>query len=257
MASSVLETLVNTNTLSVAYAKPVIRTRHARVFTRPDVTEGPMVGLIEWGSQLILDWISQYGYLGIILLMALESATLPVPSEIVMPFAGFLVWEKADLGIPGMTLPGVILAGTIGCTLGSIAAYAVGYYAGRPLILRYGKYVLLSERHLVQAERWFDKYGGKATLIARLLPIVRTVISLPAGISKMKFKPFVVYSFAGSLPWTALLAYVGFWLGPKWRDIGSVFRGLDILVLVGAVGLIIWYVHAVRKRSSKSEEPQA
>jgi len=212
-----------------------------------------MVGLIEFGSQLILDWISQYGYWGIILLMALESATLPVPSEIVMPFAGFLVWEK----VGGMSLPGIILAGTIGCTLGSIAAYAVGYYAGRPLILRYGKYVLLSERHLVQAERWFGKYGGKATLIARLLPIIRTVISLPAGISKMKFRPFVLYSFVGSLPWTALLAYVGFWLGPNWREIGSVFRELDILVVVGAAAIIIWYVHAVRKRNPKSEQPHA
>lgn len=211
-----------------------------------------MVGLIEFGTTLILDWISQYGYWGIILLMALESATLPVPSEIVMPFAGFLVWEQ---GV--MSLPGVILAGTIGCTLGSIAAYAVGYCAGRPLILRYGKYVLLSERHLVQAERWFARYGGKATFIARLLPIIRTVISLPAGISKMKFKPFVLYSFVGSLPWTAWLAYVGFWLGPNWEEIGSVFRGMDILVVVGAVALIIWYVHAVRKRNSKSDEPHA
>jgi len=211
-----------------------------------------MVGLIEFGTNLILDWISQYGYMGIILLMALESATLPVPSEIVMPFAGFLVWEQ---GV--MSLPGVILAGTIGCTLGSIAAYAVGYYAGRPVILRYGKYVLLSERHLVQAERWFARYGGKATFIARLLPIIRTVISLPAGISKMKFKPFVLYSFVGSLPWTAWLAYVGFWLGPNWEEIGSVFRGMDILVLVGAAALIVWYVYAVRKRSSKSDEPHA
>lgn len=211
-----------------------------------------MVGLIEFGSNLMLDWISQYGYWGIILLMALESATLPVPSEIVMPFAGFLVWEK---GV--MSLPGAILAGTIGCTLGSIAAYAVGYYAGRPLILRYGKYILLSERHLVRAEKWFDKYGGKATFIARLLPIIRTVISLPAGISKMKFKTFVLYSFVGSLPWTAWLALVGYWLGPNWREISSYFRGLDILVLVGAVALIIWYVYTVRKGSSKSDEPHA
>lgn len=211
-----------------------------------------MVGLIEWGSQLILDWISNYGYWGIILLMALESATLPVPSEIVMPFAGFLVWRD---GV--MSLPGIILAGTIGCTLGSIAAYAVGYYAGRPLILRYGKYILLSERHLSQAERWFDRYGGKATFIARLLPIIRTVISLPAGISKMKFKTFVLYSFIGSLPWTAWLAYVGFWLGPNWREISSVFRGLDILVLIGGVALIIWYVYTVSKRSPGDSKPHA
>ena len=211
-----------------------------------------MVGLIEFGSNLILDWISQYGYWGIILLMALESATFPVPSEIVMPFAGFLVFSEHS-----MNLPGVILAGTIGCTLGSIAAYAVGYYAGRPLILRYGKYILLREKHLVRAERWFDKYGAKATFMARLLPIIRTVISLPAGISKMRFKTFVLYSFVGSLPWTALLAYVGFWLGPNWREISSYFRGLDILVVVGAVALIVWYVYAVRKRSPEETEPHA
>ena len=211
-----------------------------------------MVGLIEFGSNLILDWISQYGYWGIILLMALESATLPVPSEIVMPFAGFLVYSEHS-----MNLPGVILAGTIGCTLGSIAAYAVGYYAGRPLILRYGKYILLREKHLVQAERWFDRYGSKATFIARLLPIIRTVISLPAGISKMRFKTFVLYSFVGSLPWTALLAYVGYWLGPNWREISSYFRGLDILVVVGAVALIVWYVYAVRKRSPEETGPHA
>jgi len=211
-----------------------------------------MVDLVAWGSQLIMDWISQYGYLGIIFLMALESATLPVPSEIVMPFAGFLVWQDGT-----MSLMGIILAGTIGCTLGSIAAYSVGYYAGRPLILRYGKYVLLSERHLVQAERWFAKYGNKATFIARLLPIIRTVISLPAGISKMNFKTFVLFSFVGSLPWTAMLAYLGFWLGPRWEEIKSVFRELDILVVVGAVVLIIWYVYTVRKRSPRSDAPQA
>ncbi len=211
-----------------------------------------MVGLIEWGSQLIMDWISQYGYLGIIFLMALESATLPVPSEIVMPFAGYLVWLEG-----AMSLPGIILAGTIGCTLGSIAAYAVGYYAGRPLIVRYGKYVLLREKHLVRAEEWFAKYGNKATFIARLLPVIRTVISLPAGISKMNFRTFTLYSFVGSLPWTAWLAYVGFWLGPHWRDISHVFRYLDILVAVGLVALLVWYILAIRKEKSGRAKPQA
>ncbi len=209
-----------------------------------------MTDLIEWGVNLILDWISNYGYLGIFFLMALESATLPVPSEIVMPFAGYLVYSEGH-----MSLIGVILAGSIGCTVGSIAAYVVGYYAGRPIILRYGKYILLREKHLVSAERWFAKYGDKATFIARLLPVIRTVISLPAGIAKMNFKKFVLYSFVGSVPWTAMLAYVGFWLGGRWRDVSGVFRELDILVVLAGLAIVIWYV--VRWRRARQKTPSA
>ncbi len=210
-----------------------------------------MVGLIEWGTNLILDWISNYGYWGIILLMALESATLPVPSEIVMPFAGFLVAEQGQ-----MSLWGIILAGTVGCTIGSVAAYAFGYYAGRPLILRYGKYILLREHHLVRAEKWFQKYGDKATFIARLLPVIRTVISLPAGISKMRFKPFIIYSFVGSLPWTALLGYIGFVLGQHWREVSGVFRELDVLVLVAGLAIVIFYVYRWRRSKAKKKPAQ-
>ena len=115
------------------------------------------------------------------MLMALESACMPVPSEIVMPFAGFLVAR----GDSGMSLLGITVVGALGCTIGSIAAYAFGFYAGRPLILRYGKYMLLREKHLITAEEWFEKWGDKATFKARLLPVIRTVLSLPAGIAKM------------------------------------------------------------------------
>jgi membrane protein DedA with SNARE-associated domain len=210
-----------------------------------------MTGLIEWGVDLILDLISNSGYLGVFFLMVLESATLPVPSEIVMPFAGYLVYSEGE-----MSLPGVILAGSVGCTVGSIAAYAVGYYAGRPLILRYGKYILLREKHLVSAEKWFAKYGDKATFIARLLPVIRTVISLPAGIAKMNFKKFVLYSFVGSVPWTALLAYIGYWLGSEWREVSGVFRELDILVVAGVIAIIVWYVLKVRRDRKKQPVPQ-
>jgi membrane protein DedA with SNARE-associated domain len=210
-----------------------------------------MTGLIEWGVDLILDLISNSGYLGVFFLMVLESATLPVPSEIVMPFAGYLVYSEGE-----MSLLGVILAGSVGCTVGSIAAYAVGYYAGRPLILRYGKYILLREKHLVSAEKWFAKYGDKATFIARLLPVIRTVISLPAGIAKMNFKKFVLYSFVGSVPWTALLAYIGYWLGSEWREVSGVFRELDILVVAGVIAIIVWYVLKVRRDRKKQPVPQ-
>lgn len=208
------------------------------------------MSIVEWGTDLILDWISTYQYAGIVFLMALESACMPVPSEIVMPFAGYLVWQ----GNTSMTLLGITLAGSVGCTLGSIAAYFVGFYAGRPLIIRYGKYILIREKHLVMAERWFEKWGDKATFIARLLPIVRTVISLPAGVAKMNFKKFVLLSFIGSVPWTAMLAYVGYWLGPSWEDIIAVFRGLDVVVVLVVAAILIWYVHEMRKDNSDEKE---
>lgn len=207
--------------------------------------------MIEWGTNLILDWISDFGYAGIIFLMALESACMPVPSEIVMPFAGYLVWRDGE-----MSLLGVTLAGSLGCTIGSIAAYVVGFYAGRPLIIRYGKYILIREKHLVMAEKWFEKWGDKATFIARLLPVIRTVISLPAGIAKMNFKKFVFYSFVGSVPWTAMLAYVGYWLGPEWESITGVFRDLDVIVVVAVIALIAWYVYRIRHENSRENKPQ-
>ena len=207
--------------------------------------------IIEWGTNLILDWISTYQYLGIMFLMALESACMPVPSEIVMPFSGYLVVRDGD-----MSMLGVVLAGSVGCTLGSIGAYIVGFYAGRPFIVRYGKYILLSEKHLVTAEKWFEKWGDKATFIARLLPVIRTVISLPAGIAKMDFRKFVFYSFVGSVPWTFMLAYVGYWLGPEWESIKGVFRGLDVVVVLAVVLVIVWYVYRLRKNNSKREPVQ-
>jgi membrane protein DedA with SNARE-associated domain len=216
------------------------------------------MGLVEWGIDLVMDWIQTHGYGAIVFLMALESACMPVPSEIVMPFAGALVYEGEQAGYIGspMSLIGVTLAGALGCTIGSILAYVVGLYAGRPFIVKYGKYILLKEKHLVTAEKWFAKYGDKATFIARLLPVVRTVISLPAGIAKMDFKKFVFYSFVGSVPWTFMLAYIGYYLGPSWRDIESVFRYLDILVVAGAVVLVVWYVRRMRKERDADAKAQ-
>ncbi len=209
------------------------------------------MNIIEWGTNLILDWISTYQYLGIMFLMALESACMPVPSEIVMPFSGYLVVRDGE-----MSMLGVVLAGSVGCTLGSIGAYVAGFYAGRPLIVKYGKYILITEKHLVTAELWFQKWGDKATFIARLLPVIRTVISLPAGIAKMDFRKFVFYSFVGSVPWTLMLAYVGYWLGPEWESIKGVFRGLDIVVVLAVVLVVVWYVYRLRKNSSKKEPTQ-
>jgi len=209
------------------------------------------MNLIQWGTDLILDWISNYGYGGIMLLMALESACMPVPSEIVMPFAGYLV---ARDGV--MSLFWVTVAGSLGCTIGSIAAYVFGFYAGRPLILRYGKYILIREKHLITAEEWFEKWGDKATFIARLLPVIRTVISLPAGIAKMNFKKFVFYSFVGSVPWTFMLAYVGYVLGSEWESIKGVFRELDVVVVVAVVAILAYYAYRMKHKSSKPKQAQ-
>lgn len=213
------------------------------------------MSLVEWGTDLILDWISTLGYPGIVLLMALESACMPVPSEIVMPFAGYLVYQAEQPGYDGtvMSLVGVSLAGAIGCTVGSILAYAVGKHWGRPFILKYGKYILIRKKHMDMADAWFEKYGDVATFVARLLPIVRTVISLPAGIARMNFKRFVFYSFVGSLPWTALLAYIGYWLGPSWEDIIEWFHGLDVVVVAVVVALVAWYAYKLRKDNGADE----
>ena len=185
------------------------------------------------------------------MLMALESACMPVPSEIVMPFAGYLV---ARDGV--MSLFWVTVAGSLGCTIGSIAAYVFGFYAGRPLILRYGKYILIREKHLITAEEWFEKWGDKATFIARLLPVIRTVISLPAGIAKMNFKKFVFYSFVGSVPWTFMLAYVGYVLGSEWESIKGVFRELDVVVVVAVVAILAYYAYRMKHKSSKPKQAQ-
>ncbi|MEW5748513.1 MAG: DedA family protein [Candidatus Thermoplasmatota archaeon] len=213
------------------------------------------MSLVEWGTDLILDWISTLGYPGIVLLMALESACMPVPSEIVMPFAGYLVYQAELPGYDGtvMSLVGVSLAGALGCTIGSVLAYAVGKHWGRPFILRYGKYILIRKKHMDMADAWFEKYGDVATFVARLLPIVRTVISLPAGIARMNFKRFVFYSFVGSLPWTALLAYIGYWLGPSWEDIIEWFHGLDVVVVAVVAALIVWYAYKLRKDNGSDD----
>lgn len=214
------------------------------------------MSLVEWGTDLILDWISTLGYPGIVLLMALESACMPVPSEIVMPFAGYLVFQaETDPLYQGtvMSLVGVSLAGAVGCTAGSILAYFVGKHWGRPFILKYGRYFLIRKKHLDMADAWFERYGDVATFVARLLPVIRTFISLPAGIARMDFRKFVFYSFVGSLPWTAMLAYVGYWLGPSWEDIMKWFHGLDVVVVAGVVAVVAWYAYKIRKENSRNQ----
>jgi membrane protein DedA with SNARE-associated domain len=188
-------------------------------------------------SNFIISVIEQVGYVGVFVGMTLESTGFPIPSEVIMPFAGYVVWEG------GLTLIGIALVGTLGCLAGSLIAYGIGLWGGRPLLERYGKYVLIRKRELDQAERWFEKFGESAVFIGRLLPIIRTFISFPAGIVRMDVKKFSLFTVLGSLPWCFGLAYVGFLLGPHWREIEGLFRYLDILVLVGIVVLGGYFIY--------------
>jgi len=173
---------------------------------------------LTWNRQatLISTWIvtaiSTLGYAGVAGLMAVESACIPLPSEIIMPFAGYLV-STGRFG-----LFAVATAGALGCNIGSTIAYAIGAYGGRAAALRWGRYVLFSPDELERLDRFFARFGGAAVLIGRLLPVVRTFISLPAGIARMPFIRFQIYTFVGSWPWCLALAYLGYRLGEQWNS---------------------------------------
>ncbi len=192
--------------------------------------------------------ISAGGYLGVAALMAIESACIPLPSEIIMPFAGFV----ASTG--RFSLPLAATAGAIGCNIGSTLAYAVGIYGGRPFVERWGRFVLLGTEDLARAERFFARFGGAAVLIARLLPVIRTFIALPAGMARMPQLPFQLYTFIGSWPWCFGLAYVGYVLGQRWESdprLRAVLHSLDAVVIgaivLGAAWLVIGRLRARRR----------
>jgi membrane protein DedA with SNARE-associated domain len=206
-----------------------------------------MIGIIENLSNLAIYLIQTLGYWGIFIAMTLESACIPLPSEITMPFAGFVVYE----GTTNMTLLGITLVATFANLFGSLIAYAVGLKGGRPLLEKYGRYILISHDKLVNADKWFERYGYEAVLISRLLPGIRTFISLPAGIAHMDIKKFVIYTFIGSLPWCFALAYTGFLLGPHWELIKTYFHILDIIVAIGIVGFIAYIIYKYKYKSNK------
>lgn len=195
--------------------------------------------LFEFLTGYLTDFISSIGYAGIFILMTLESACMPVPSEVVMPFGGF----AAQRGELNFWLVG--LAGSLGCLAGSVISYYVGYYGGRPLLEKYGKYVLIDKHHIDIADKWFARYGYEAVFISRFLPIIRTFISLPAGIAKMGFPKFVVYSFVGSVPWCFALAYAGVILGDNWSALEHYWTYLDIAIVLGLVAVVVYFVYKV------------
>jgi membrane protein DedA with SNARE-associated domain len=193
--------------------------------------------IIEILASFIISVISSGGYPGVIFLMAIESACIPLPSEIIMPFSGYLVF-RGEFG-----LFWVGLAGAFGCVVGSVPAYYLGLYGGRPLIEKYGKYVLVSHHDLDLADRGCGRYGDWAIFFSRLLPVVRTFISFPAGVAKMNVPRFIVYTFIGSFPWCLGLAYIGMKLGENWGTLGGYFHKFDIaigILIAGGTALYIW-----------------
>jgi membrane protein DedA with SNARE-associated domain len=199
--------------------------------------------ILEILARFVIDTISASGYLGIVVLMGIESACIPLPSEIIMPFSGYLVF-RGDF-----ELYRVGLAGAFGCVVGSVPAYYLGLYGGRPLVERYGKYVLISHRDLDIADRWFDRYGDWAIFFSRLLPVVRTFISFPAGVARMNFSRFVAYTFIGSFPWCLGLAYVGMKLGENWDTLGVYFHRFDIVIgILIALGASYYIWHHLKGR---------
>jgi membrane protein DedA with SNARE-associated domain len=200
------------------------------------------------------------GPLGVTLLMGIESACIPLPSEVIMPFAGYLAFkgQMTFLGLGAGSAWGQIwiaaLFGAIGCNLGSIPAYELGAWGGRRAVERYGKYIFLNLEHLDQAHRFFEKFGRWAILAGRMLPVIRTFIALPAGIAKMDRTSFHIYTFVGSLPWCLGLAWVGYKLGERWDTLGGYFHKFDaviITVLVAGCGWFLW--SHLRSRKSKDQ----
>ena len=185
------------------------------------------------------------GYLGVMIAMAIESAMVPLPSELILPYAGFLISDPTKLeplthGPWGFWL--VVLAATIGNTIGSLIAYAIGAWGGRPFLERYGKYLLIRHHEIELAERYFDKNGSATAFFSRLLPVVRTFISFPAGVARMPLGRFIAYSTAGAFLWSTLLVYAGTVLGANWEQIRHALQPFDLLIAVGVVGLVVLFV---------------
>jgi membrane protein DedA with SNARE-associated domain len=197
--------------------------------------------IITWLAGIIVAVISAGGYLGVVFLMAIESACIPLPSEIIMPFAGYLVYRGE------LNLLLVATAGAIGCNLGSVVAYEIGCYGGRPLVERYGRYLWITQHDLNMADRFFARFGSAAVFLGRLLPVIRTFIALPAGIARMPRLRFHIYTFVGSWPWCFALAWVGMKLGERWETdprLRQWLHRLDALIILVILAAVTWFVYS-------------
>ena len=197
--------------------------------------------MLEMLSSFIINFIQSTGYVGIFVLMTLESALIPIPSEITMPFAGFL----ASTG--KLSVPLIIAAGTLGNLIGSLIAYGLGYFLEETVILslirKYGKFILISEHEYQQSRKWFIKYGSSIAFFSRILPAVRTFISLPAGLSEMNIWKFSLYTTLGSFLWSAFLTYVGLILGENWHSLEPYYRKFEYLIAAVFILGGLWYIN--------------
>lgn len=209
--------------------------------------------------QLVTDLYELVGYLGVALWVAIESVIIPIPSELILPFAGFLVGEgEAIEPLTGQpwSLPLVVAAGTIGATAGGLVAYAIGYWGGRPIILRWGRWLGITAEDLDRTEAFFQKHGAAAALLGRLLPVIRSLVSFGAGVGRMPIIPFTIYTFLGSLPFTFALVWVGMQLGANWEQIGAVLKQFEyaILGVLALIVLVFLWFRVVRPRMRARRE---
>ena len=203
--------------------------------------------MLEWLEHLIAGSLADYGYLAVFVLMVLESACIPIPSEVTMVFGGFLV-SRGELDFFW-----VAMLGTIANLVGSWLAYWVGLRGGRPLIERWGRYIFLRKHEIDRAEAWFDDHGEAAVFVSRLLPVVRTFISLPAGVARMPFGKFTLYTFLGCLPWTFALTWAGVLLGDNWESVLRYGTPISWAIAIALVALVAWWLFK-RYRAKRAEE---
>ncbi|MGH2765997.1 MAG: DedA family protein [Actinomycetota bacterium] len=207
--------------------------------------------MLEWLEHVITTYLGEYGYQAVFVLMVLESACIPIPSEVTMVFGGFLV-SRGDLDFFW-----VAMIGTIANVLGSWLAYWVGVVGGRPLINRWGRYVFLREHELDRAHEWFERHGEAAVFVSRLLPVVRTFISLPAGVARMNFWKFTLYTFLGCLPWTFALTWAGVLLGDNWETFLRYGDPISWAIAGISVALIAWWlIRRYRAQRAESRSPR-
>jgi membrane protein DedA with SNARE-associated domain len=205
--------------------------------------------LLAFIDQIVIPFLNglygAVGYAGVMVAMAIESAMVPLPSELILPYAGFLVSDPAQIE-PLTRGPWsfwiVVIVATIGNTIGSLVGYAIGAWGGRPFLLRWGKYLLIRPHEIELADHFFQRYGPATAFFSRLLPIVRTFISFPAGVARMPLGKFILYSTLGALPWSFLLVFAGEQLGSRWTDIRHTLQPFDLAIAIGVIALVALFI---------------
>ena len=204
-------------------------------------------------SNFVIAVIQALGYPGIFFLMVLEGLLIPIPSEVVMAFGGYLAFSSklpSEMGVPAFVI--LLIVGSVGNMVGAYLAYMLGDYGGIPLILKFGRYVMLDEKSILKTHNWFLRYGPTSVFFTRLVPIFRTFISIPAGIAKMNRTSFLLLTLSGSLIWDSVLIYFGYLLGPHWNQVISYFDEYQYVAIAFAIGIILWWL--VSKLSSRDAE---